>query len=115
LSEQRRLLLDDQVSTVIRNLQAMRTHRHDARQAIDTAIHYYLEHEDRMRYKTFRSQGLLIGSGPIEAAHRNVIQHRLKLSGQKWSIAGAQAIADLRCYNQSGAWPIVENLIKLAA
>jgi len=55
------------------------------------------------------------GSGPIEAAHRNVIQQRLKLSGQKWTIKGAQAIANLRCYQKSNAWDIIDNLIRVAA
>ncbi len=68
-----------------------------------------------MLYKTYKDKGLLIGSGPIEAAHRNVIQQRLKLSGQKWSIKGAQAIANLRCYQKSCAWNIIDDLIKLAA
>jgi hypothetical protein len=30
-----------------------------------------------MYYGSYRRQGFLIGSGPIEAAHRNVIQQRL--------------------------------------
>ncbi len=40
----------------------------------NSTFHYYTEHEVLMRYKTFKDKGLLIGSGPIEAAHRNVIQ-----------------------------------------
>lgn len=115
LDEQKECLLDDQVAQVIDNLQKIRSTSEAVLQAKATAINYYLEHEDRMMYKTYKSQGLLIGSGPIEAAHRNVIHQRLKLSGQRWSIEGAQAIANLRCYHQSGAWNIVEDLIRLAA
>jgi hypothetical protein len=115
LHEQKKYLLDDKVSTVIQNLKNIKPNNTEASQARETAIHYYLEHEDRMLYKTFRSRGLLIGSGPIEAAHRSVVHQRLKLSGQRWSIKGAQAIANLRCYHQSGAWNIVEDLIRLAA
>lgn len=115
LQEQKKFLLEDQVLDVIKNLQNVRSRSKAATQAKETAIHYYMEHEDRMHYKTFRAKGYLIGSGPIEAAHRNVIQQRIKLSGQKWSVSGAQAIANLRCYHQSGAWDIIENLIRLAA
>ncbi len=68
-----------------------------------------------MSYKTYKNKGLLIGSGPIEAAHRNVIQQRLKLSGQKWSIKGANAVANLRCYNKSNSWELIDQIIKLAA
>jgi len=53
--------------------------------------------------------------GNAEAAHRSVIQQRLKLSGQKWSVSGAQAIADLRCYKHSGAWSIIKKIIAAAA
>jgi hypothetical protein len=67
-----------------------------------------------IQYKTYRDAGLLIGSGPVEAAHRSVIQQRMKLSGQKWSIKGAQAIANLRCYKYSGAWNMIENVVKVA-
>ena len=64
---------------------------------------------------TYRANGLLIGSGAIESAHRNVLQQRLKLSGQRWSIEGAQNIANLRAYNKGNQWGKVIDLIKNAA
>ena len=70
--------------------------------------------DDCMQYKTYREQGLLIGSGPIEAAHRNVIQQRMKRSGQKWSLDGAQALANLRCYRCSQSWDSIEKIIAAA-
>lgn len=115
LTEQKALLLNDQVAEVLHQLSSLKPRNIEAKKAKQTAIHYYQQHEDRMLYKTFKQQGLLIGSGPIEAAHRKVIQQRLKLSGQKWSIPGAQAIANLRCYKAGGSWNIIQNLIKLAA
>jgi len=115
LDKQKGLLLNDQVYEVISNINAMRSKNQTVVQAKHTAVNYYEEHEERMFYKTYNDKGLLIGSGPIEAAHRNVIQQRLKLSGQKWTIKGAQAIANLRCYHKSGAWNIIDNLIRLAA
>jgi len=68
-----------------------------------------------MQYKTYRDNGLLVGSGPIESAHRNVLQQRLKLSGQRWSVDGAQAIANLRAFNKGNQWKEVTTLIKNAA
>lgn len=115
VSKQKALLLDDQVEQVIKNLKNIKTKNERATETKAIAIRYYIEHADRMLYKTYKNGGLLIGSGPIEAAHRNVIQQRLKLSGQKWSIKGANAIANLRCYQKSGAWSKIENLIRLAA
>jgi hypothetical protein len=102
------------VYEVIKNIKATKPKNENTIQMKEDVIRYFEENEDRMLYKTYKDKGLLIGSGPIEAAHRNVIQRRMKLSGQKWSIKGANAIANLRCLNKSNSWSIVEKLIKLA-
>jgi hypothetical protein len=107
-------LKDNGVEQVMQAVQACRASNTDAKLAKEKLLNYYVEHEDRMQYKTYRDKGLLIGSGPIEAAHRSVIQQRMKLSGQKWSIHGAQAMANLRCYKASGAWAMVEKIIAAA-
>lgn len=114
LKQQSDKLLDNQLEEVLSNLRSCRARNEEAKLAKQKAIDYYLEHDDRMQYKTYREQGLMIGSGPIEAAHRSVIQQRLKLSGQKWSVLGAQAVANLRCYKHSGAWNIVKKIIAAA-
>lgn len=107
-------LMTDQVEEVISVVKSIRSRCPSATEAKYTLIRYFVEHAERMLYKTYRDKGLLIGSGPIEAAHRNVLQQRLKLSGQKWSIEGANAIANLRCYEKGGSWPLVEKIIKAA-
>lgn len=73
---------------------------------------YHENNRSRMNYKTYRDHGLLIGSGPVEAAHRHVIQARLKRSGQRWTLKGAQQVANLRTAQCSGQWEIVKNLIR---
>lgn len=114
LTERYNELMNDQVERVITNVQSMRSRNPLATEAKQILIKYFTEHADRMMYKTYKDRGLLIGSGPIEAAHRNVLQQRMKLSGQKWSIEGANAIANLRCFNKGGAWGLIEKLIKAA-
>jgi hypothetical protein len=74
---------------------------------------YYENNTKRMDYKKYNDEGLLIGSGPMEAAHRNVVQSRMKLSGQRWTIKGAQQVANLRVANKSGEWQNVMELVKL--
>ena len=65
----------------------------------------YLENnQKRMDYPAFIKRNLTIGSGAIEAAHRNVIQKRMKLSGQRWSMKGAENMLNLRTLNMSGHW-----------
>jgi len=108
-------LLDNGLEDVLATLKSCRAKNSEAKLAKQKAMNYFVEHDDRMQYKTYREQGLMIGSGPIEAAHRSVIQQRLKLSGQKWSVSGAQAVANLRCYKHSGAWNIVKKIIAAAA
>jgi hypothetical protein len=115
IKKQEENLLQNDVDKVITELKSRRPNTDQAKYAKQKAIEYYIEHEDRMQYKTYRENGLLIGSGPIEAAHRNVIQQRMKLSGQKWSVNGANAIANLRCYKKSGAWTIIKKIIANAA
>jgi hypothetical protein len=108
-------LMNDQIEEVMQHITKLQCPNDDAREIKEKTIHYFTEHEDRMLYKTYRDQGLLIGSGPIEAAHRSVLQTRMKLSGQKWSIKGVNAIANLRCLYKSGAWDILESFVKAAA
>lgn len=114
VKEQSDKLLNGELEQVLLSVRSSRARNEEARIAKAKLIDYYLEHDDRMHYKAYRDRGLLIGSGPIEAAHRSVIQQRMKLSGQKWSINGAQAMANLRCYKCSEAWNMVENLIAAA-
>jgi predicted GIY-YIG superfamily endonuclease len=81
----------------------------------DNLINYYRANVDRMDYKSYRKRGLRIGSGAIEAAHRNVIQKRLKLSGQRWTKKGAQNVLNLKVCYMSGRWDKVVELIRNTA
>ncbi len=62
-----------------------------------------------MNYPEYQSKGYMIGSGAIESAHRTVIQRRMKLSGQRWSVKGAQNMLNLRCLAMSGHWNLIEH------
>ena len=73
---------------------------------------YIKKHEKRMLYKTFRDNGYLVGSGPIESAHRVVLQKRLKQSGQRWTKEGAQNIINLRVTFENNQWNRIIDLIK---
>jgi hypothetical protein len=68
---------------------------------LDTALGYFENNAPRMRYKWFRSRGLFTGSGHVEAGCKAVIGQRLKLSGMKWTVPGADAIITLRCREAS--------------
>jgi hypothetical protein len=115
LSEQKEKLLNNGVGEVIDLLEQSKSKNKEAEKTRINAIRYYQNNMERMQYKTYKDAGYLIGSGAIEAAHRNVVQQRLKLSGQRWSKKGAQQIVNLRAYKKSNRWQEVVNLIKKAA
>jgi hypothetical protein len=60
-----------------------------------------------MRYHWFRSRGLFVGSGVVEAGCKSVIGQRLKQSGMHWTVNGADAIITLRCTEASSQWEAI--------
>jgi hypothetical protein len=71
------------------------------RNELDKALGYFENNAPRMRCHWFRSRGLFAGSGAGEAGCKAVIGQRMKLSGMRWTVAGADAIAALRCQQAS--------------
>lgn len=113
LQEER--ILNDDIEEVIEDLEGEKLHGtsgKDHKKEIQNLINYYTEHKDRMRYKTFLKNGLEIGSGAVESAHRTIIQQRAKLSGQRWTSNGVQSILSLRATYLGGNWNQLLNLIK---
>jgi len=67
-------------------------------------IAYFENHQDKMRYKTYRNQGLFYGSGVVEGGCKSVIGQRLKESGMFWTEAGATSVLNLRLALKSNRW-----------
>jgi len=107
-------LLNDEVGQVILEIEQLDLKGKKKQEAQQKIVTYYKNNEHRMLYKTYRDRGLLIGSGPIESAHRFVLQKRMKQSGQKWTKKGGQAIANLRVVYLNNQWDRVINLINKA-
>lgn len=105
------LLLNNQVGKVIETLQNMELIGKVKLAARQKILTYYQNNQHRMQYKSYRDRGLLIGSGPIESAHRFVLQKRMKQSGQKWTKKGGQAVANLRIFHLNRQWDKVLELI----
>lgn len=108
------LLLNDEVDEVIIQIKNISCHG-DLIKSKDTLTTYLDNNKQRMQYKTFKNKGYLIGSGAIEAAHRNVIQSRMKRSGQRWTLTGGQQVLNIRTERMSNKWKNVVNLIRNAA
>jgi hypothetical protein len=71
---------------------------------IRKATAYFQINMERMRYQAFRDEAFFVGSGVVEAGCKTVIAHRLKQSGMRWTVRGANAIIALRCCELSGRW-----------
>ena len=65
---------------------------------------YFDNHRERMRYRRFRDLGLFVGSGAVEAGCKTLVHQRLKQSGMRWTVRGAESIMSLRCCSASGRW-----------
>lgn len=65
---------------------------------------FFLRNQQKMTYADFRTRGLPIGSGPVEAACKTIVKTRLGRSGMHWSWQGGQGILQLRTYVKSGRW-----------
>jgi hypothetical protein len=72
---------------------------------------YFRKHKKRMNYAELKAQGFMIGSGVVEAACKTLVTQRLKQSGMRWSVPGAQAVLTPRGWDQSEgfdkAWALV--------
>lgn len=67
--------------------------------------HRYLgARKDQLKYREALAEGLPIGSGEIESAHRYVAQKRLKLPGAWWLVEHAEHMLALRINRLNGEW-----------
>lgn len=108
------LLLNDEVAELIAQIQNFDC-QGDKSIKQKQLVSYLSNNQSRMMYKTYLDAGLLIGSGAIEAANKEVIQKRFKLAGQRWTREGLQQVVNLRVAHKSNQWQNVQLLIKNAA
>ena len=90
-------------------LRALEPHREAPDTSDDQApvrvCHRYLStRKDQLRYREALAEGLPIGSGEIESAHRYVAQKRLKLPGAWWLVEHAEHMLALRINRLNGDW-----------
>lgn len=98
----------DQVQGVIDGIKTRLAHLEETPAAtlekVQEKMRYLENNKDKMKYGTFRAQGLFYGSGVVEAGCKAVIGKRLKQSGMFWSQSGAENILALRCALMSNRW-----------
>jgi hypothetical protein len=90
------------IEALVRILRDLRPPAVELAKTVATEAEYFGRNAERMRYPSFRAQGLFVGSGVVEAGCKEVIGSRLKRSGMFWTVRGANAIIALRCCRLSG-------------
>jgi len=78
-------------------------------------LNYLKNNIYRMKYDEYRQKGLMISSGPIESAHRTVLQVRMKRSGQHWSENGCDNMIKLRVAYRSEKFDLITQIFKKQA
>lgn len=86
----------------------------EAGKAARAQIPYFETNAERMKYGTFRRKGYFIGSGAIEGACRHIVAQRAKLSGMRWSRAGAENVLAFRCLIKSNLFDLYCNRHQVA-
>jgi hypothetical protein len=109
LAQQEKSLFEGRQLAVERAVEAL---DHLDQRSKDQLLEYLKNNRYRTRYDLYGQQGLIISSGPIEAAHRSVLQVRMKRSGQRWSERGCDKMVLLRAAYKSGKFDLITDLFR---
>jgi hypothetical protein len=92
------------VEIIMTEIRHLARHHRKVREELRKEAEYFDTNKLRMCYKHFRARGFFVGSGVVEAGCKTVIGQRLKQSGMRWTVAGANAVIALRCRLLSNRW-----------
>ena len=81
---------------------------------MQTAMNYFIRHEEHMNYKELRERKLLCGSGLVESAVRRIINLRFKGPSTFWKVENLEKLILLRCVFLAGRWDNMLTNIHLA-
>jgi hypothetical protein len=71
------------------------------REPIDRCAEYLLKYKKFLRYDQYLVKGYPIATGVIEGACRYLVKDRMEKTGARWSLAGAEAVLQLRSLRAS--------------
>ena len=109
-----KLLLNNEASEVELMIQSIDC-QGDKKENQTKLLTYLTNNKQRINYKTYLDDGLFIGSGAMESANKEVVQKRMKLSGQRWTLKGVQQVVNLRIALKNDEWDKLVSQIKMAA
>jgi hypothetical protein len=106
METQKEALKDGRLDAVLRALAGhCEPPEADDEHAPARTCHRYLSaRADPLNYRQALAEGLPIGSGEIESAHRYVAHQRLKRHGAWWRVEHAESMLALRINRINGDW-----------
>jgi hypothetical protein len=104
LREQQQRLKRNRLETVLAELAAHLEPEALTDAPVRTCHRYLATRADQLDYQGALAQGLPIGSGEIESAHRYIVQQRLKRPGAWWTLQNAEHMLALRLTRANGLW-----------
>jgi len=81
---------------LLRSLKRRKGRTAEQQEALRKERGYMRNNRSRMRYPAYLEAGMMIGSGPVEAACKVVVGQRMKQSGMRWSVPGADSMLAVR-------------------
>ncbi|MEK7995399.1 MAG: ISKra4 family transposase [Planctomycetota bacterium] len=100
-------VLQGDVGYVIGGLRQMATKvglKGPKKKTLERICNYLETNRARLRYDEYLKAGYPIASGVIEGTCRHLVKDRMERAGMRWSLAGAQAMLDLRSTVLNGDW-----------
>jgi len=102
-----RMLLQGKVGYVLRDFRQL-VKKHDLKGAkkktVQSAIIYYENNREHMRYDEYLAAGYPIASGVAEGACKHLVKDRMERAGMRWELEGAQAMLSVRAVCLNGLW-----------
>jgi hypothetical protein len=74
------------------------------RKVVLTTVGYYQRNQPYMHYDAYLARGWPIGTGVVEGACGHLVKDRMEQAGMRWTVAGAQAVLDLRAVRLNADW-----------
>jgi hypothetical protein len=92
------------VEVIVAEIRHLSSRKPTVREELRKEAEYFDTNKARMCYQYFRARGFFVGSGVIEAGCKTLVGQRLKQSGMRWTVLGANAVIALRCRLLSHRW-----------
>jgi hypothetical protein len=106
--KQKQRLLENRVEEVLAELQkhfeAAAKDSEGKTPPVRQAHQYIKERKNWMDYAGALQAGLPIGSGPVESAHRHIVQARVKKAGAWWREQNIEVLVQMRVLRANGGW-----------